>query len=84
MTEQQKHTVQHGETLSGIAQAYYGDGSEQSWRRIYRANKHVIGDNPDVIKAGETLTIPPHDPDEPDEAADDGDAAQTGTPEPKG
>lgn len=52
------HIVVHGDTLSQLAQHYYGDGSEQGWRRIYDANKEAIGDNPHAIKPGTKLTIP--------------------------
>ena len=49
------HTVGRGETLTSIANAYYGDGTQ--WRRIYEANKSKIPD-PNRIKVGTTLTIP--------------------------
>jgi nucleoid-associated protein YgaU len=35
MTE---YTVQSGDTLSKIAEKFYGDGSETSWRKIYEVN----------------------------------------------
>lgn len=51
------YTVHDGDTLSGIAQRFYGDGTQ--WHRIYDyCNKQVIGSNPDVIRAGEVLYIP--------------------------
>jgi nucleoid-associated protein YgaU len=49
--------VGEGETLATIAEQYYEDGAQ--WRRIYDANKEAIGDNPDSIKIGQTLKIPP-------------------------
>jgi LysM repeat protein len=52
------YTVQSGDTLSGIALAAYGDGSEASWRRIYNANRFVIGDDPNRIFPGQVLYIP--------------------------
>ena len=35
---------------------YLGDGSR--YNEIYEANKAIIGSNPNVIKPGQTLTIP--------------------------
>lgn len=52
------YTVQQNDTLSGIAQRAYGDGSEASWRKIYNANRQVIGDDPNLIRPGEVLFIP--------------------------
>ena len=51
------YEVQSGDTLATIAQQFYGDASQ--WRRIYDANKGVIGDDPDKLKLGTKLTIPP-------------------------
>jgi nucleoid-associated protein YgaU len=51
------HVVGEGETLATIAEKYYEDGAQ--WRKIYDANKDVIGDNPDSIKIGQSLKIPP-------------------------
>lgn len=48
------YTVQSGDTLFDIAQAYYGDGNQ--WRKIADAN-HIPQDNP-VIVVGTQLTIP--------------------------
>ena len=59
-----EHRVNPGETLSEIAILYYGDAREPSWRKIYDANKEVIGGDPqairpgDPIRAGATLNIP--------------------------
>lgn len=53
-----KHTIQQGETLSGIAQKYYGHSVRDYWMVIYEANKAAIGDNPGLIKPGVELTIP--------------------------
>ena len=52
------YTVQPGDSLSAIAQKFYGDGSEQSWRKIYDANKAVIGPDPNQIQVGMILKIP--------------------------
>ena len=54
---EQTHTVGAGETLGTIAQKYYDDPTQ--WRKIYDANKAAIGDNPDAIKVGTQLRIPP-------------------------
>lgn len=53
----QTYTVQAGDTLAKIAQQFYGDSTQ--WRPIYDANKDAIGDNPDALKLGMQLTIPP-------------------------
>ncbi|WP_375514190.1 3D domain-containing protein [uncultured Nostoc sp.] len=52
------YTVQPGDFLFAIAQKFYGDGSEQSWRKIYDANKAVIGSDPNQLQVGMILTIP--------------------------
>jgi len=51
------YEIQSGDTLATIAQQFYGDPSQ--WRRIYEANKDTIGDDPDKLKLGTKLTIPP-------------------------
>lgn len=55
----QTYVTQAGDNLTTIAEQFYGDGS--LWKKIYQANKGVIGDNPDLIQAGWTLTIPEAD-----------------------
>ena len=50
------YTISSGDTLSGIAQRYYGDASR--WPELYEANGSVIGSNPNMIQVGQTLTIP--------------------------
>jgi nucleoid-associated protein YgaU len=52
------YVVKAGDTLSGIALHFYGNGTEPFWKKIYDANKTVIGSNPNVIKPGENLVIP--------------------------
>ena len=47
------YTVQRGDTLSGIGSRY-----GVSWNSIYEANKGIIGGNPNLIRPGQTLTIP--------------------------
>ncbi|MCC7105192.1 MAG: LysM peptidoglycan-binding domain-containing protein, partial [Chloroflexi bacterium] len=52
------YTVEAGDTLGSIAQKMYGDSSQ--WRKIYDANRSAIGDNPDAVKIGTQLRIPPN------------------------
>jgi LysM repeat protein len=49
------YTVQPGDTLSGIAQRYYGNPAD--WTSIFDDNLSVI-QNPNVIFPGEVLKIP--------------------------
>jgi nucleoid-associated protein YgaU len=49
------HTVQSGETLSGISQHYYG--SAVKWRKILAANRDILS-NPNKIRPGMRLVIP--------------------------
>ncbi len=49
------YTVRPGDSLSGIAQRVYGDGSQ--WRKIQAANRSILGDRDDV-QVGQVLTIP--------------------------
>jgi nucleoid-associated protein YgaU len=51
------YEIQSGDTLATIAQQFYGDPTQ--WRRIYDANKDAIGADPDKLKLGTKLTIPP-------------------------
>ena len=58
MTQPAIYTVQSGDSLFSIAQRFYGDGNK--WPLIYDyCNSQVIGQNPDLIRAGEVLYIPP-------------------------
>lgn len=50
------YTVQKGDGLMSIARRFYGDAG--MWRRIYEVNRDRIP-NPDLIKVGMVLTIPP-------------------------
>jgi nucleoid-associated protein YgaU len=52
------YTVQSGDTLSKISKEFYGDSDE--YMRIFYANRDKI-DDPDMIKVGQVLTIPPDD-----------------------
>lgn len=51
-----EHTVASGETLSQIAERYLGN--KGAWKRIYDANKGVIGSDPAKLKVGTKLVIP--------------------------
>lgn len=55
---EQTYTVQQGDFLSAIAQKFYGDGSEASWRKIYNANRDTIGPDPTKLEVGMVLVIP--------------------------
>ncbi|MGH8031966.1 MAG: LysM peptidoglycan-binding domain-containing protein [Luteimonas sp.] len=52
------YTVQKGDTLSHIAMAYYHKAS--AWKPIFEANRDQL-DDPDRIKPGQVLRIPPMD-----------------------
>jgi hypothetical protein len=51
------YEVNWGDTLSGIADFFYGQAG--AWLAIHRANQGVIDRNPDLIRPGQRLTIPP-------------------------
>ena len=51
----QFHVVVKGETLSKIAERYYGD--PKLYRKIFDANRELIK-NPDLIQVGWKLRIP--------------------------
>lgn len=50
------YTVVKGDSLWKISKRVYKDGAQ--WRRIYDANKSVIGKNPNLIYPGQKLVIP--------------------------
>ena len=52
---QQTYVVQQGDTLSEISQRFYGNAGQ--YMKIFNANKNTLND-PDKIKAGQTLVIP--------------------------
>ena len=54
---EQTYEVQSGDTLLSIAEQFYGDVTQ--WRTIYDANRDTIGSNPDALKVGSQLKIPP-------------------------
>jgi nucleoid-associated protein YgaU len=53
--EPRYHTVQNGDTLSGISYQYYG--SEHKWQKILDANRDVI-QNVNRLRLGVRLIIP--------------------------
>ena len=54
-----RYTVQRGDTLSSIAQRFYGSAGD--WNRLYAANRSVLR-NPNMIFPGQVLAIPGHRP----------------------
>jgi LysM repeat protein len=50
-----KYKVQSGDTLSKVAQKFYGDSSK--YRKIFDANRDVLKD-PDKINVGQELKLP--------------------------
>lgn len=46
------YVVQKGDTLTSIAKKY-----NTTWQKIYAKNKFIIGNNPNIIKIGQKLTI---------------------------
>lgn len=50
------YVVRKGDSLWAIAKRIYDDGSK--WKKIYEANKKVIGKNPNTIFPGQKLVIP--------------------------
>jgi nucleoid-associated protein YgaU len=51
----QWHEVKKGDTLSKIAQQYYGD--PKLYTQIFEANRDILSD-PNLIKIGQKLRIP--------------------------
>jgi nucleoid-associated protein YgaU len=54
----QSYAVAKGDTLSAIAQKHYAKAS--AWKKIFEANRDVL-DDPDRIKPGQVLKLPPLD-----------------------
>jgi LysM repeat protein len=52
---ERSYTVAPGDTLASIAAALRTHGG---WQALYAANKRVIGQDPDIIRPGTTLTLP--------------------------
>ena len=53
---QARYTVTPGDTLSAIATALAVPGG---WQRLYTANRHAIGPDPNVIRPGTVLRLAP-------------------------
>jgi LysM repeat protein len=53
------YTVRSGDTLFGIAQRFYHHGRDWPW--VYKINKSKVS-NPDVIYAGQVLSVPTDPP----------------------
>jgi len=51
------YTVKPGDTLSSIALQYYNRSGQ--WRRIYEANRETMNNDPDTLRVGMKLIIPP-------------------------
>jgi nucleoid-associated protein YgaU len=54
-----EYQVQPGDTLWFIGLKYYGDG--MAWTEIYQINQQEIGNNPNQISVGTTLSLPAKD-----------------------
>lgn len=54
----QAYTVQPGDSLSRIAEQFYGDASQ--YMKIFNANRDKLKD-PNTIRVGQELVIPPQD-----------------------
>lgn len=52
----QIYLTQAGDTLTSVAELFYGDGMQ--WKKIYEANKKVIGPDPDKLGVDLELRIP--------------------------
>ena len=58
-----RYVVVRGDSLWEITERQLGPGATaeqvaRSWQDVYDANRAVIGSNPDIIRPGQTLTIP--------------------------
>ena len=53
----QTYTVKSGDNLWAISKRLGGAGGT-NWRELYDANRSVVGDNPNLIFAGQILVIP--------------------------
>ena len=51
----ERYTVKAGDTLSKIAQQFYGD--KMAYQRIFEANRDILKD-PDKIEVGQVIKVP--------------------------
>lgn len=51
-----QHTVTDGDSLSTIADRYYGH--EKHWQRVFEANRATLGGDPDRLRLGMVLVVP--------------------------
>lgn len=62
----QRYTVRPGDSLWDIAEMKLGTVEARRiaryWPRIHRANRAVIGADPNLIVPGQVLTLPPERP----------------------
>jgi LysM repeat protein len=58
------YVVRPGDSLWSIARAHPDDSGsvDQRWRAIWRANRDVVGDDPDLIIPDQALRLPTHQP----------------------
>ena len=54
--KQKTYVVKKGDNLWNISKSFYGNGNQ--WRKIYNANKKVIGSNPNLIYPKQRYVIP--------------------------
>ena len=54
-----KHVWTNEDTYSSLAFTHYGSIKKPYWWLIYEHNKDIIGDNPNSIKTGTEIEIPP-------------------------
>ena len=52
------YTVASGDSLSTIAQRFYGSQSANNVNKIYYSNLQTVGANPNLIYPGQKLYIP--------------------------
>lgn len=73
------YVVQPGDSLWSIALAHPADATpanadtDARWRALWRANRTVVGDDPDLIYPGQALRLPAASPDRTDRTQQDGD-----------